>query len=48
MKYTEIENQIEFLLGQALVKCGNVQDAEDLCQDVLLAACAYLSKGKTI
>ena len=48
MRYTEIENQIEFLLGTALQKCGNVQDAEDLCQDVLLAACVYLSKGETI
>lgn len=48
MRYTEIENQIEFLLGVALQKCGNVQDAEDLCQDVLLASCAYLSKGEMI
>lgn len=44
----EIENYIEFLLFAALKKCGNVHDAEDLTQDTLLAALAYLSQGKEI
>lgn len=48
MKYEELVNQMEFLLGMALQKCGNVQDAEDLCQEVLLAACVQIAKGNNI
>lgn len=44
----KIENQIDFLLSAALKKCGNLEDAQDLTQDTLLAAMTYLSNGKTI
>ena len=48
MQNKEIENQIGFLLSAALSKCGNLEDAQDLTQDALLAALAYLSKGNLI
>ena len=48
MRNYEIENQIDFLLSAALVKCGNLEDAQDLTQDTLLAALTYLSKGNKI
>lgn len=48
MKYKEIENQMEFLMRAALQKCGNLQEAEDLCQEVLLAICEQFAKGKEI
>lgn len=38
----------EYLLKIALYKAGNIHDAEDLVQDTLLAALAYLDSGKTI
>jgi len=44
----KIENQIEFLLSAALRKCGNLQDAEDLTQEVILAALLYEANGKHI
>jgi RNA polymerase sigma-70 factor (ECF subfamily) len=44
----EIENQIDFLLSAALSKCGNLEDAQDLTQDTLLAALTYLSSGNSI
>lgn len=43
-----IENQVEFLLSAALRKCGNLQDAEDLAQETILAALLYEAKGKHI
>lgn len=44
----QIENYIEYLFSLALQKSGNFADAEDLTQDVLLAACAYMDKGGII
>jgi len=44
----EIENHIDFLLSAALNKCKNLEDAQDLTQDTLLAALTYLSKGNAI
>lgn len=41
MHYNEIENYTEYLFSVALQKCQNLQDAEDLTQDVLLAALSY-------
>lgn len=43
-----IQDQIEFLLSAALRKCGNLQDAEDLVQETILAALLYEAKGKHI
>lgn len=48
MQNKNLENQIDFLLNAALQKCGNIYDAEDLTQEVLLAALAFLEKGNTI
>lgn len=48
MQSNEIEKYVEFLLSAALQKCGNIYDAEDIAQDTLLAALAYLSQGKEI
>ena len=36
------------LLSAALNKCGNLEDAQDLTQDTLLAALTYLSNGNPI
>ena len=47
MKNT-IEDQIEFLLSAALRKCGNIHDAEDLTQETLMCALAYIKKGNVI
>ena len=44
----KIEDQMEFLLSAALRKCGNLQDAEDLAQETVLAALQYEAKGKHI
>ncbi len=41
MHYNEIENYTEYLFSLAMQKCQNLQDAEDLTQDVLLAALSY-------
>ena len=48
MRSQAIEDQIDFLLSVALNKCGNLEDAQDLTQDTLLAALVYLSKGSSI
>lgn len=44
----KIQDQIEFLLSAALRKCGNLQDAEDLAQETILAALQYEARGKQI
>lgn len=44
----KIQDQMEFLLSAALRKCGNLQDAEDLAQETILAALLYEAKGKQI
>lgn len=41
----KIQDQLEFLLSAALRKCGNLQDAEDLTQETILAALLYEAKG---
>ncbi len=48
MQNKELENYIEFLLSAALQRCGNIYDAEDLTQETLLAALAYMAQGKDI
>lgn len=44
----EISNNIEYLFSVALKKSGNLTDAEDLTQEVLLAALSYLNRGGVI
>ncbi|MCL1858584.1 MAG: RNA polymerase sigma factor [Oscillospiraceae bacterium] len=48
MQIENLENQTNFLLSAALHKCGNLEEAQDLTQDTLLAALNYLSKGNII
>lgn len=48
MRYEELITQIDFLMSAALLKCGDVQEAEDLTQETLLAALTCLSRGGSI
>ena len=48
MKDQEAQKWIELLLPQALSKCGNMADAEDLVQETLLVAIAYQAGGRAI
>lgn len=48
MQIKNLENQTEFLLSAALAKCGNLDEAQDLTQDTLLAALDYFEKGGEI
>ena len=44
----QIETEIEYVLSVAIMKCGNIQDAEDITQQTLLSAFLYLEKGGVI
>lgn len=44
----ELTYHIDYVLKIALQKCSNTYEAQDLCQDTLLAAVKYLSSGKEI
>lgn len=48
MPNKEIFSQTEYLLSIAIKKCGNLEDAQDITQDTLLAALIYMKKGGTI
>lgn len=48
MQKQEIQNHVEYLLGAALHKCGNLSDAQDITQETMLAALLYLDKGGTM
>jgi RNA polymerase sigma-70 factor (ECF subfamily) len=48
MQIENLENQTNFLLSAALNKCGNLEEAQDLTQDTLLAALNYISTGNII
>lgn len=48
MHYGELEKYLDFLMSAALQKCGNIQEAEELTQDTLLAALNCLSQGGII
>lgn len=48
MQNENLENQMDFLLAAALKKCNDSYEAEDLVQEVLLAALTYLSRGNSI
>ena len=44
----KITNYIEYLFAIALQKCGNIHDAEDLTQEVMLAALTFERRGGVI
>ena len=44
----EITKYVEYLFALALKKCGDVNDAEDLTQETLLAAFQYTNRGGSI
>ena len=44
----KITNYIEYLFAIALQKCGNIHDAEDLAQEVMLVALTYERRGGVI
>ncbi len=44
----EITKYAEYLFAFALKKCGDVNDAEDLTQETLLAAFQYINRGGSI
>ncbi len=44
----EITKYVEYLFALALKKCGDVNDAEDLTQETLLAALQHLNRGQII
>ena len=44
----EIAKYVEYLFALALKKCGDVNDAEDLTQDTLLAAFQFVNSWGTI
>lgn len=44
----EILNYAEYLFSAALKKCGSIEDAQDLTQEVLLAAYVYEGRGGEI
>lgn len=48
MQKKELENNIEFLLVAAIKKCGNIYDAQDLVQETVLSALAYINRGNII
>lgn len=43
-----LEQEMDFLLSAALRKCKNLQDAEDLAQETMLAALSYEARGGRI
>ncbi|MBQ8497591.1 MAG: RNA polymerase sigma factor [Clostridia bacterium] len=44
----ELTKYVEYLFALALKKCGDVNDAEDLTQETLLAAFQFINHGGTI
>ena len=48
MQNDKIQNHLDFLLSAAMVKCGNLADAQDLTQETVLSAIVYLEKGGVI
>jgi len=48
MKPRELENYVEYFLKIAIQKCGNLDEAQDLCQEVMLAALKYMASDKEI
>lgn len=48
MKQRELVKHVEYFLKVAIQKCGNLDEAQDLCQEVMLAALNYLANGQEI
>ena len=43
MKRSELEKYVDYVLKIAIVRCGNLDEAQDLCQETILAALNCLS-----
>lgn len=48
MKNEEILDYYDYLMKLAMSKCDSQADAQDLVQDTILAAFAYMSKDRNI
>ena len=48
MQLTEVQKYTEYLFNAALKKCQNISDAEDLTQEVLLAALQSMAEISNI
>ncbi len=48
MPNDQVFNQTEYLLSIAIAKCGNLEDAQDITQDTMLAALVFIKKGGII
>ena len=48
MKNCGIEKYLDLLFSRAILKCGNLDEAEELVQETALSALVHLSKGKKI
>jgi len=48
MEIKELTQYINAYLKIAVAKCGNIDDAQELCQETFLAALQYLADGKKI
>jgi RNA polymerase sigma-70 factor (ECF subfamily) len=48
MKLNELEKYVDYFLKIAIQKCGNLGEAQDLCQETMLAALIYMADGKEI
>lgn len=46
--HEDITQHIEYLFAITLKKCENIDDAEDLTQETMLAALLYLERGGII
>ncbi len=48
MNVKELEQQIDFVMSAAVLKCGDLTEAEELTQETLLAALVAFSQGRKI
>jgi RNA polymerase sigma-70 factor (ECF subfamily) len=48
MEPSELEQYVDYFLKIAIQKCGNLDEAQDLCQEVMLAALNYIAGDKEI
>ena len=48
MPKNNLSEQTEFVLSLAIAKCGDLQDAQDVTQEVLIAVLCFIEKGGTI
>ena len=48
MKPNELEKYLDYVLKIAIVKCGNLEEAQDLCQETMFSALKYMANGNII